>query len=106
MFKFASSVGVILFLKLQQAEVIRDRTGYRVGHYCGEMGQDFWDSRKWQREFDSKQAILLLLHFLLHCRCYFIAVYDVLWPNSLLNIFLNQSIILERDFSIYSYLLY
>jgi hypothetical protein len=43
-------------LKLQQAEVIHERTGYRVGHYCGEMGQDFWDSRKWQREFESKQV--------------------------------------------------
>ncbi|NP_001335948.1 Endoribonuclease Dicer homolog 1 [Zea mays] len=43
-------------LVYQQAEVIRERTGYRVGHYCGEMGQDFWDSRKWQREFESKQV--------------------------------------------------
>lgn len=49
-----------MLLKLQQAEVIRDRTGYRVGHYCGEMGQDFWDARKWQREFESKQANLFL----------------------------------------------
>ncbi|KAE8801010.1 Endoribonuclease Dicer-1-like protein [Hordeum vulgare] len=43
-------------LVYQQAQVIRERTGYRVGHYCGEMGQDFWDAMKWQREFDSKQA--------------------------------------------------
>lgn len=43
---------------MQQAEVIRERTGYQVGHYCGEMGQDFWDARRWQREFESKQVIL------------------------------------------------
>ncbi|GAU13720.1 hypothetical protein TSUD_348240 [Trifolium subterraneum] len=36
-------------LVYQQAEVIRERTGYQVGHYCGEMGQDFWDARRWQR---------------------------------------------------------
>ncbi|KAL5989061.1 Dicer-like protein 1 [Asimina triloba] len=42
-------------LVYQQAEVIRERTGFKVGHYCGEMGQDFWDARRWQREFESKQ---------------------------------------------------
>ncbi|XP_020272095.1 endoribonuclease Dicer homolog 1-like [Asparagus officinalis] len=42
-------------LVYQQAEVIREKTRYRVGHYCGEMCQDFWDSRRWQREFESKQ---------------------------------------------------
>ncbi|KAL5210919.1 hypothetical protein ABZP36_006542, partial [Zizania latifolia] len=47
-------------LVYQQAEVIRDRTGYRVGHYCGEMGHDFWDARKWQCEFESKQANFFL----------------------------------------------
>ncbi|MCD9639811.1 hypothetical protein HAX54_024554 [Datura stramonium] len=36
-------------LVYQQAEVIREQTGYKVGHYCGEMGQDFWDARRWQR---------------------------------------------------------
>jgi len=40
----------------QQAEVIREGTGYHVGHYCGEMGQDFWDARRWQREFDTKDV--------------------------------------------------
>ncbi|KAM0858796.1 hypothetical protein ACQ4PT_047614 [Festuca glaucescens] len=53
-------------LVYQQAEVIRDRTGYRVGHYCGEMGQDFWDSRKWQREFDSKQVLVMTAQILLN----------------------------------------
>ena len=43
-------------LYFQQAEVIRERTGYQVGHYCGEMGQDFWDARRWQREFETKQV--------------------------------------------------
>ncbi|PON97185.1 Helicase/UvrB, N-terminal [Trema orientale] len=42
-------------LVYQQAEAIRERTGYQVGHYCGEMGQDFWDARRWQREFETKQ---------------------------------------------------
>ncbi|KAE8660545.1 Endoribonuclease Dicer-like protein 1 [Hibiscus syriacus] len=42
-------------LVYQQAEVIRERTGFQVGHYCGEMGQDFWDARRWQREFETKQ---------------------------------------------------
>lgn len=45
---------------MQQAEVIRERTGFQVGHYCGEMGQDFWDARRWQREFESKQVYLNL----------------------------------------------
>lgn len=43
---------------MQQAEVIRERTGFQVGHYCGEMGQDFWDARRWLREFESKQVFL------------------------------------------------
>lgn len=72
--KVSNSVGVtVLLLKLQQAEVIRERTGYRVGHYCGEMGQDFWDARKWQREFDSKQVILL---FFIPFHTVLIAVYN------------------------------
>lgn len=41
---------------VQQAEVIRDGTGFNVGHYCGEMGQDFWDARRWQREFETKEV--------------------------------------------------
>lgn len=45
-----------LLVQFQQAEAIRERTGYEVGHYCGEMGQDFWDTRRWQREFDTKQV--------------------------------------------------
>ncbi|ONL93108.1 dicer-like 101 [Zea mays] len=53
-------------LVYQQAEVIRERTGYRVGHYCGEMGQDFWDSRKWQREFESKQVLVMTAQILLN----------------------------------------
>ncbi|XBH58778.1 hypothetical protein VPH35_080155 [Triticum aestivum] len=53
-------------LVYQQAEVIRERTGYRVGHYCGEMGQDFWDARKWQREFDSKQVLVMTAQILLN----------------------------------------
>uniref|UniRef100_A0A0E0K826 Endoribonuclease Dicer homolog 1 n=1 Tax=Oryza punctata TaxID=4537 RepID=A0A0E0K826_ORYPU len=61
-------------LVYQQAEVIRDRTGYRVGHYCGEMGQDFWDARKWQREFESKQANFFLqiafAFLILHHECH------------------------------------
>jgi endoribonuclease Dicer len=47
---------MFLLVKFQQAEVIRERTGFQVGHYCGEMGQDFWDTRRWQREFDTKQV--------------------------------------------------
>lgn len=43
-------------MQSQQAEAIRERTGYQVGHYCGEMGQDFWDARRWQREFETKQV--------------------------------------------------
>ncbi|THF99109.1 hypothetical protein TEA_021357 [Camellia sinensis var. sinensis] len=46
-------------LVYQQAEVIREQTGYQVGHYCGEMGQDFWDARRWQREFETKQDFVL-----------------------------------------------
>ncbi|KAH7519383.1 hypothetical protein FEM48_Zijuj08G0030400 [Ziziphus jujuba var. spinosa] len=53
-------------LVYQQAEAIRERTGYQVGHYCGEMGQDFWDSRRWQREFDSKQVLVMTAQILLN----------------------------------------
>ncbi|KAJ6805125.1 endoribonuclease Dicer-like protein 1-like [Iris pallida] len=53
-------------LVYQQAEVIRERTSYRVGHYCGEMGQDFWDTRRWQREFESKQVLVMTAQILLN----------------------------------------
>nr|XP_010934025.1 endoribonuclease Dicer homolog 1 [Elaeis guineensis] len=53
-------------LVYQQAEVIRERTRYRVGHYCGEMGQDFWDARRWQREFESKQVLVMTAQILLN----------------------------------------
>ncbi|KAH9627009.1 hypothetical protein KSS87_020660 [Heliosperma pusillum] len=53
-------------LVYQQAEVIREQTGYNVGHYCGEMGQDFWDTRRWQREFDTKQVLVMTAQILLN----------------------------------------
>ncbi|XP_050238979.1 endoribonuclease Dicer homolog 1 [Mercurialis annua] len=53
-------------LVYQQAEVVRDRTGFQVGHYCGEMGQDFWDTRRWQREFESKQVLVMTAQILLN----------------------------------------
>lgn len=53
-------------LVYQQAEVIRERTGFQVGHYCGEMGQDFWDARRWQREFESKQVLVMTAQILLN----------------------------------------
>ncbi|KAL9251943.1 Endoribonuclease Dicer homolog 1-like protein [Drosera capensis] len=53
-------------LVYQQAEVIRAQTGYSVGHYCGEMGQDFWDLRRWQREFESKQVLVMTAQILLN----------------------------------------
>ncbi|CAL2242212.1 unnamed protein product [Prunus armeniaca] len=53
-------------LVYQQAEAIRERTGYEVGHYCGEMGQDFWDTRRWQREFDTKQVLVMTAQILLN----------------------------------------
>ncbi|CAN6483899.1 unnamed protein product [Victoria cruziana] len=53
-------------LVYQQAEVIREGTGYNVGHYCGEMGQDFWDARRWQREFESKQVLVMTAQILLN----------------------------------------
>ncbi|CAN1309687.1 Endoribonuclease Dicer homolog 1 [Linum perenne] len=53
-------------LVYQQAEVIRDRAGFQVGHYCGEMGQDFWDTRRWQREFDTKQVLVMTAQILLN----------------------------------------
>lgn len=53
-------------LVYQQAEVIRDRTGYQVGHYCGEMGQDFWDTRRWQHEFETKQVLVMTAQILLN----------------------------------------
>ena len=56
----SSMVLIILICLFQQAEVIRERTGYQVGHYCGEMGQDFWDVRRWQREFETKQVAFKL----------------------------------------------
>ncbi|KAL1220325.1 Endoribonuclease Dicer-like protein [Cardamine amara subsp. amara] len=53
-------------LVYQQAEVIRNQTCFQVGHYCGEMGQDFWDSRRWQREFESKQVLVMTAQILLN----------------------------------------
>ncbi|KAK2419457.1 dicer [Trifolium repens] len=53
-------------LVYQQAEVIRERTGYQVGHYCGEMGQDFWDARRWHREFDTKHVLVMTAQILLN----------------------------------------
>ncbi|XP_050385155.1 endoribonuclease Dicer homolog 1 [Argentina anserina] len=53
-------------LVYQQAEVIRERTGLQVGHYCGEMGQDFWDTRRWQHEFDTKQVLVMTAQILLN----------------------------------------
>ncbi|XP_010556639.1 PREDICTED: endoribonuclease Dicer homolog 1 isoform X2 [Tarenaya hassleriana] len=53
-------------LVYQQAEVIRKQTGYQVGHYCGDMGQDFWDARRWQREFETKQVLVMTAQILLN----------------------------------------
>ncbi|KAM7472370.1 hypothetical protein LguiA_010553 [Lonicera macranthoides] len=90
-------------LVYQQAEVIRDRTGFQVGHYCGEMGQDFWDARRWQREFETKQssslttvtklsyALVPILFFLIRPHLH-IAQVLVMTAQILLNI-LRHSII-------------
>lgn len=51
------SDAIVFLVNMQQAEVIREQTSYQVGHYCGEMGQDFWDARRWQREFETKQVM-------------------------------------------------
>ncbi|CAN0889253.1 Endoribonuclease Dicer homolog 1 [Linum grandiflorum] len=53
-------------LVYQQAEVIRERTGFQVGHFCGEMGHDFWDTRRWQREFETKQVLVMTAQILLN----------------------------------------
>ncbi|KAH6555158.1 hypothetical protein KP509_1Z277300, partial [Ceratopteris richardii] len=53
-------------LVYQQAEVIRESTGFHVGHYCGEMGQDFWDSRRWNREFETKDVLVMTAQILLN----------------------------------------
>nr|XP_043612306.1 endoribonuclease Dicer homolog 1 [Erigeron canadensis] len=53
-------------LVYQQADVIREQTGFQVGHYCGEMGQDFWDARRWQREFEKKQVLVMTAQILLN----------------------------------------
>ncbi|KAJ7524239.1 hypothetical protein O6H91_18G083200 [Diphasiastrum complanatum] len=53
-------------LVYQQAEVIRERTGFRVGHYCGEMGQDFWNKERWHLEFQSKEVLVMTAQILLN----------------------------------------
>ncbi|GAV80355.1 dsrm domain-containing protein/DEAD domain-containing protein/Helicase_C domain-containing protein/Ribonuclease_3 domain-containing protein/PAZ domain-containing protein/dsRNA_bind domain-containing protein [Cephalotus follicularis] len=53
-------------LVYQQAEVIREQTHFQVGHYCGEMGQDFWDARRWQWEFETKQVLVMTAQILLN----------------------------------------
>nr|ABV31244.1 dicer-like 1 [Physcomitrium patens] len=53
-------------LVYQQAEVIRNGTNFVVGHYCGEMGQDFWDARRWQREFDTRDIFVMTAQILLN----------------------------------------
>ncbi|KAF8379890.1 hypothetical protein HHK36_027355 [Tetracentron sinense] len=81
-------------LVYQQAEVISERTGFKVGHYCGEMGQDFWDARRWQREFESKQVILpwIVLTSVTYCHFFTSLQVLVMTAQILLNI-LRHSII-------------
>ncbi|KAE9460262.1 hypothetical protein C3L33_07834, partial [Rhododendron williamsianum] len=60
------SDAIVFLVNMQQAEVIREQTSYQVGHYCGEMGQDFWDARRWQREFETKQVLVMTAQILLN----------------------------------------
>jgi hypothetical protein len=41
---------------VQQSEVVRVNTGLKVGHYCGEMGVDFWDHATWVKEFETNEV--------------------------------------------------
>lgn len=40
----------------QQSDVVRVNTGLKVGHYCGEMGVDFWDHATWVKEFEENEV--------------------------------------------------
>lgn len=39
-------------------------TGLKVGHYCGEMGVDFWDHATWVKEFETNEVRQYLLDYI------------------------------------------
>lgn len=53
-------------LVYQQSGVIAHDTYCKVGSYCGEMGQDFWDARRWQQDFETKDVLVMTAQILLN----------------------------------------
>lgn len=46
-------------LVFQQAKVIEDETDLKVGKYVGDMGVDFWDKKRWKKEFTQNQVLVM-----------------------------------------------
>ncbi|KAH9328959.1 hypothetical protein KI387_001067, partial [Taxus chinensis] len=55
----------------QQADVLEMHTDLKVGRYCGEMGVDFWDRKKWEAELNTHEVFVMtpqiFLDNLRHC---------------------------------------
>ncbi|XP_057867129.2 endoribonuclease Dicer homolog 2 isoform X2 [Cryptomeria japonica] len=64
-----------VILVRQQAEVLKMHTDLKVGQYWGDMGVDFWDSRKWKKELETHEVFVMtpqiFLDNLRHCHFHF-----------------------------------
>ena len=55
--KWTIFLAPVVPLVKQQAEYIELHTGLKIGVYCGEMGVDYWDMKKWKQvHFDSIES--------------------------------------------------
>ncbi|XP_068738102.1 endoribonuclease Dicer-like [Montipora capricornis] len=53
-------------LASQQAKVIGKHTDLKVQHYVGEMGVDFWDKYKWQKQFNENNVLVMTAQIFLN----------------------------------------
>lgn len=51
---------------LQQADVIRFHTNFKVGHYVGSMGVDNWKHDHWREDLASKDILVMTPQILLN----------------------------------------
>ncbi|XP_057315255.1 endoribonuclease Dicer-like isoform X2 [Hydractinia symbiolongicarpus] len=53
-------------LVYQQQRAIADHTSLKVGFYSGDMGVDFWNKTRWQKEFNENDVLVLTAQILLN----------------------------------------
>ena len=53
-------------LVTQQADEIRRVTCLTVSHYTGDMGVDFWDRKRWVKEFDENEVLVMTAQILVN----------------------------------------